>query len=100
MAIERMSAKEKQMLRELQAKEKRVQRAEAEFLKEADARKDELMDRWERSDRLNKAAEIIGTDADTLFDWITSAEQVAFFKRKHPADVTHSDDPNTGSEER
>lgn len=44
--MEKMSKKEQEMLRALQAKAKRVQRAEAEFLREADARKEELLARW------------------------------------------------------
>jgi len=100
MAMERMTDKELQQLRALQAKEKRVQRAEAEFFKEADARRDELLDRWEKSDRLHEAAQLIGTDADTLYGWITSDEQVAFFKRKHPSDVVSHSDPHIDSEER
>lgn len=81
--IEKMTAKEKQMLRELQAKEKRVQRAEAEFFKEADARKEELLERWNHPDRLQAAADLVGTDADTLLGWITSEPQVEYFRRKH-----------------
>lgn len=48
--MEKMSKKEQEMLRALQAKAKRVQRAEAEFLREADARKEELLERWGLSD--------------------------------------------------
>ncbi len=44
--MEKMSAKELETLKALQAKQKRVQRAEAEFFEEADARKDELLARW------------------------------------------------------
>ena len=79
--MEKMTAAEKKLLRELQAKEKRVMRAEAEFLKEADSRKDELLKRWEISDRLEQAAELIGTDSDTLFAWITSDIQVRYFRQ-------------------
>ena len=43
---ERMTDKERETLKALQAKEKRVQRAEAEFLAEADERKEELLKRW------------------------------------------------------
>ncbi len=48
--MEKMSKKEQEMLRALQAKAKRVQRAEAEFLREADSRKEELLERWGLSD--------------------------------------------------
>lgn len=87
MATEKMTKKELDTLRSLQAKQKRVQRAEEEFLKEADSRRDELINRWGESDRLQEAAARVGTDADTLFDWITSEDQIAFFQRKHPQSV-------------
>lgn len=48
--MEKMSKKEREMLLALQAKAKRVQRAEAEFLREADSRKEELLERWGLSD--------------------------------------------------
>ena len=48
--MEKMSKKEQEMLRALQTKAKRVQRAEAEFLREADSRKEELRERWGLSD--------------------------------------------------
>ena len=86
--MERMTEKELQQLRSLQAKQKRVQRAEDEFFKEADSRKDELLSRWGQVDRLQQAAEVIGTDADTLFDWITCESQIAFYRRNHaPGDA-------------
>lgn len=85
--MEKMTAAEKRQLRDLQAKEKRVMRAEAEFLKEADARKEELIQRWKLSDRLDRAAELVGTDSDTLFDWITSDIQVRYFRARHPQPV-------------
>lgn len=95
--IEKMSAKEKQLLRELQAKEKRVQRAETEFFKEADARKEELLSRWEHPDRLQQAADLIGTDADTLYGWITSEAQIEFFQRKHqPAAASDAPSDDSG----
>ena len=70
--MERMTETELKQLRDLQAKQKRVQRAEAEFFKEADLRKAELFERWDVSDRLAEAADMIGTDPDTLYAWITS----------------------------
>lgn len=81
--MEHMTEKELEQLRALQAKQKRVARAEEEFMKEVDARKDELLSRWDHEDRLQQAAEVIGTDADTLYAWITSEPQVAYFKRNH-----------------
>lgn len=62
--IEKMSAKEKQLLRELQAKEKRARRAEADFLKEADSRREELLERWGYSDRLYTVAASGGASDD------------------------------------
>lgn len=91
MAAEKMTKKELETLRALQAKQKRVQRAEEEFLREADSRRDELMERWGQSDRLTEAAGRIGTDAEALFDWITSPEQVAFYRKKHPSEVSPHD---------
>ena len=44
--MEKMTDKEKQTLRQLQAKQKRIARAEVAFLEEADARKEELLKRW------------------------------------------------------
>lgn len=81
--MERMSESELKQLRDLQAKQKRVQRAETEFFKEADLRKDELLERWEVSDKLAEAADMIGTDPDTLYAWITSEEQIAYFRKRH-----------------
>lgn len=81
--MERMSESELKQLRDLQAKQKRVQRAETEFFKEADLRKDELLERWDVSDRLADAAKMIDTDPSTLYEWITSEEQIAYFKKRH-----------------
>lgn len=89
--MEKMTEREKQMLRDLQAKEKRVQRAEAEFFKVADARREELLRRWGVSDRLREAAALVGTDPDTLFAWITSEQQIDFFRRKHQQAANSSD---------
>jgi DNA replication initiation complex subunit (GINS family) len=99
MATERMTQKELDMLRSLQAKQKRVQRAEEEFFREADSRRDELLERWEKSDRLQEAADLIGTDADTLYGWITSDDQIAFFRRKHLVETAPSEDPHGGFSE-
>lgn len=98
MAAEKMTQKELDMLHALQAKQKRVQRAEEDFLKEADSRRDELLSRWGQPDRLQEAADLIGTDADTLYGWITSDDQVAFFRRKHMVGTASSEDPHSGFE--
>lgn len=94
MATEKMTKKELETLHALQAKQKRVQRAEEEFLREADSRRDELMKRWGRSDRLTEAAERVGTDAGSLFDWITGPEQIAFYRRKHLPEVAPLENPH------
>lgn len=46
MAKEIFTAEDEKLFKRLQAKKKRVQRAEADFLSEADKRKDELLARW------------------------------------------------------
>ena len=81
--MEKMTETELKTLRELQAKQKRAQRAEADFMKAVDSRKDELLERWDVSDRLAEAADMIGTDPDTLYAWITSEEQIAYFRKRH-----------------
>lgn len=81
--MEKMSEAELKQLRELQAKQKRVQRAEQEFLKEADSRKEELLERWNVQDQLKQAADLIGTDPNSLYEWITSEDQISFYRRKH-----------------
>ena len=81
--MERMSESELKQLRDLQAKQKRGQRAETEFFKEAALRREELLEKWEVSDRLADAAQMIGTDPSTLYDWITSEDQITYFKKRH-----------------
>lgn len=84
--MEKMTERELQQLKDLQAKQKRVQRAREEFLKQVDEEKEELMKRWNMKDRLQVAAHKIGVEADTLFEWITSDAQVAYIKRKLTSD--------------
>ena len=84
--MEKMSDRELQMLRDLQAKQKRVQRAEEEFFREVDSRREELLNRWNIQDRLSVAAERIGTDSDTLYEWIVSEPQITYFHRTHASD--------------
>ena len=81
--MEKMTEAELKLLRELQAKQKRAQRAEAEFLKEADNRKEDLLARWEVKDRLAEAAEKIGTTPEELYAWITSEDQISYYRRRH-----------------
>ena len=66
--MEKMTQKERETLLALQAKAKRVQRAEEEFLREADARKDELLERWGLSDKLQSNATHIEQDMDSMND--------------------------------
>ncbi len=81
--MEKMSDRERQLLLDLQAKAKRVSRAEAEFLEEADSRQKELLQRWSVKDRLQQAAEQIGTSSEELYQWITSDQQIHFYRRAH-----------------
>lgn len=81
--MEKMTEAELKTLRELQAKQKRAQRAEADFMKEADSRKEELLERWGMTDNLSEAATIIGTTSEELYAWITSDEQVGYYRRRH-----------------
>lgn len=46
MCMDKMSAKELKQFKELQAKYKRIQRAEKQFFAEADKHKSELLARW------------------------------------------------------
>lgn len=48
--MEQMTEKEMQLLRELQSKQRRIQRREKQFFDEADTRKNELLERWGMSD--------------------------------------------------
>ena len=81
--MERMTDAEKKQLNELQAKQKRVQRAEAAFLRDADERKEELLRRWGVTDRLSEAATLIGTDPDALYEWIVRDDQVRYYRQHH-----------------
>ncbi|MCR4752033.1 MAG: hypothetical protein K5852_07030 [Eubacterium sp.] len=81
--MERMSERERKLLLDLQAKAKRVARAEEEFLHEADSRKSELMHRWNLEDRWQIFAEKMGVDADTLYEWISSDQQIIKLCQKH-----------------
>lgn len=81
--MEHMTEKELEQLKSLQAKQKRVQRANEDFMKEADARKEELLSRWNAQDKWTKLAQRIGTDVDTLYRWVSSEKQIAFFKNSN-----------------
>lgn len=78
-----MTEKELEQLKALQAKQKRVQRANEDFMKEADARKEELLSRWGAQNKWAKLAQKIGTDEDSLYRWVSSEKQIAFFKNSN-----------------
>ena len=66
--MEKMTQKERDTLLALQAKAKRVQRAEEEFFREADARKEELLERWGLSDKLQDYAAHVVHGTEELSD--------------------------------
>lgn len=66
--MEKMTRKERETLLALQAKAKRVQRAEEEFLREADARKAELLSRWGLSAMLQETAAPVVPDREIMAD--------------------------------
>ena len=98
--METMTKAEKELLRKLQAKQKRVSRQEKEFLEYADAHKEELLGRWNLSDTkreivsdnslqrlyemMKHIAQKYGTDIKTLTDYISTDQQINYFKRTHP----------------
>lgn len=90
--MEKMSNKERETLLALQAKAKRVQRAEEDFFREVDERRDEILDRFCAKDRLQDAAALIGTDADSLFEWILSDDHVYLY-RQHLSQADPANDP-------
>lgn len=83
--MERMSSAELQKMRDLQAKYKRAKREEAEFFKNADDHKGELLKRWEVDGRLHEAAQQYGISDDELFRWITDPEQIEAYMLHHSA---------------
>lgn len=85
MTMERMSDKELKQLRELQAKQKRVQRADAEFFKNIDERRDEVIEHLQIADRLSDAAKLYDTDVDTLYQWLIADKQINAFRQNRNA---------------
>lgn len=95
--METMSKAEKELLKKLQAKQKRVSRQQREFLEYADAHKEELLERWnvslnhennlsdntdrKLSDRLNAISELYGTDINSLLDYISTERQVNYYRK-------------------
>lgn len=90
--MEKMTNKERETLLALQAKAKRVQRAEEEFFRDVDERKDEILERWNTRDRLQALASQLGTDADTMTDWLLSDEHVYHF-RQYLSQADPANDP-------
>ena len=93
MTMEKMTKAERDKLRQLQAKEKRVARAEKEFKCNVLERRDDVLgwlgvsDTQEASgtaDRLAAAAAVYGISTDELLDYITSEQQVTYYRRCHP----------------
>ena len=81
--MEKMTAKERETLKDLQAKYKRVQRAEEEFLRDADENRDMLLARWNIQDSLQEIATRIGTNTKTLSEWLLSKQHAEAFKNYH-----------------
>ena len=81
--MEKMSDAERKTFNDLQAKQKRVKRAEILFYKDVDEHQNEIMKRFAQKDRLAMAAEEYGTDADTLYAWLKEPAQLEMFRKKH-----------------
>lgn len=99
-SMERMSDKERDKLRELQAKAKRVERAEKEFFANVQERREEvlkflnadIMSDEERAtyedecrilDRLYDIADRYGADVNELLTYIASEQQVNYYRSTH-----------------
>jgi coenzyme F420-reducing hydrogenase alpha subunit len=99
-SMERMSDKERDKLRELQAKAKRVERAEKEFFANVQERREEVlkflnadvMSDEERAaydeecrilDRLYDIADRYGVDVNELLNYIGSDQQVNYYRNTH-----------------
>lgn len=99
-SMERMSDKERDKLRELQAKAKRVERQEKEFFANVQERREEVlkflnadvMSDEERAaydeecrilDRLYDIADRYGADVNELLTYIASEQQVNYYRSTH-----------------
>lgn len=99
-SMERMSDKERDKLRELQAKAKRVERAEKEFFANVQERREEVlkflnadvMSDEERAaydeecrilDKLYDIADRYGADVNELLTYIASEQQVNYYRSTH-----------------
>ena len=82
--MEKFTQKEKELLRNLQAKEKRISRQEKSFLKEVDENIELVLSHLDIDknvfDRLNEIAKKYGTDVNTLLDYISTDRQINYFK--------------------
>ena len=82
--MEKFTTKEKEFLRNLQAKEKRISRQEKAFLKDVDDNIELVYShlKIDKSviDRLNEIATKYGTDIPTLLDYISTDRQINYFK--------------------
>lgn len=104
-SMERMSDKERDKLRELQAKAKRVERAEKEFFANVQERREEVlkylnadvMSDEERAaydeecrilDRLYDIADQYGADVNELLTYIASEQQVNYYRSTHGQTTT------------
>lgn len=97
--METMTKSEKELLKKLQAKQKRVSRQEKEFLEYADKHKEELLQRWNLSDKNNNKmsdnslqrlyemmkhiSQLYGTDINSLLNYISTDQQVNYFRKTH-----------------
>ena len=99
-SMERMSDKERDKLRELQAKAKRVERAEKEFFANVQERREEvlkflnadIMSDEERAtyeeecrtlDKLYDIADQYGVDVNELLSYIASEQQINYYRSTH-----------------
>jgi hypothetical protein len=82
--MEKFTTKEKELLRNLQAKEKRISRQEKAFLKDVDDNIELVYSHLNIDknviDRLNEIASKYGTDIPTLLDYISTDRQINYFK--------------------
>ena len=82
--MEKFTQKEKELLRNLQAKEKRISRQEKSFLKEVDDNIELVLSHLDIDknalDRLTEIAKKYGTDVNTLLDYINTDRQINYFK--------------------
>lgn len=98
--MEKVSDKEIEEFKRLQAKIKRVKRQEEQFFKDVEERRDEVLERLgieELSDdqkkinaqnqavvnEVKKVARLYGTTVQGLFNYIQSQTQIDYYKRCH-----------------